>query len=107
DQGEQALRLLHLPGPAPRLRQHERLLVLAPGRVLREAPAGRRSLERGHHRAPGRAGEEDHVTAASRTIAAGRTLPGRAPRFFRSCPADSGESVGAVRNGVVTSTSTR
>ena len=52
DQGEQALRLLHVPGSAAWLRQYGRLLVLAQGRVLREEPdGGQHGMERRYQRA--------------------------------------------------------
>ena len=52
-QGEQALRLLRLFGPATRLWEHERLLVLAAGRVLRGSPPGEWPVECRHLRATG------------------------------------------------------
>ncbi len=39
--GQQALRFLPLPGPAPRLRGHERLLELVPGGLLLQMAPGR------------------------------------------------------------------
>ena len=60
-QGEQAVRFLHLPRPAAQLREYERLLVLAPGRVLRGSPTGERPVEPGHHRAAG-GGTQDALT---------------------------------------------
>ena len=56
DQGQQALRLLRLPGPTPRLRRHEQLLVLAPGGLLRRASHRRPRPARGHDRADPRTG---------------------------------------------------
>ena len=49
DQGEQALRLLRLPGTAARVRRHGRLLVLAPFGILRASPPGRSTGEGRHH----------------------------------------------------------
>ena len=46
------------PGQRPRLRRHERLLVLAARGVLREAPVGRRPLEPGHRSAAGERAED-------------------------------------------------
>ena len=51
-QGQQALRLLRLPRRPPRLRRHERLLVLAALRVLRAPPARRHPMERRHDPTP-------------------------------------------------------
>ena len=53
-QGQQALRHVHHARPAPRLRRHGRLLLLAARRLLREAPARPGLGERGPHRAGAR-----------------------------------------------------
>ncbi len=58
DQGRQALRLLRLPRPAPRLRRHGRLLVLVPGGLFRQVAAGRFLPDGRPHRAPAREGAE-------------------------------------------------
>ena len=81
DQGQQALRLLHLPRPAPRLRRHERLLVLVPGGLL--LPSGswatspRRSTSSSSSaRRSRRAANKSRITATS-------SRGPRRPPFFR------------------------
>src|SRR5690606_32157550 len=87
--------LLRLPRPAPWLRQHERLLVLAARGVLRETPARRQPLERRHHRAPGRAGEDPDLAA---TPGGGRRGAHLSPVRQRVRPAPAGARA-ALANG--------